>query len=109
MGHAIAPCDDQAQGEAMFPGQWRTMHLVAEQVVGVQRLLERHAAGNCSVIVKSSPPLPSGTILPERPGPSTPELSRIVTSTADAIPGWLNGAVPVLDGRRPLQLNAGAV
>jgi hypothetical protein len=29
--------------------------------------------------------------------------------TADAIPGWLNAAVPVLDGQRPLELNAGAV
>jgi hypothetical protein len=64
---------------------------------------------NCSVIVKSGPPLPSGTTLHERPGPSTPELSRIVTSTADAIPGWLSAAVPVLGGRRPLELNAGAI
>jgi hypothetical protein len=29
--------------------------------------------------------------------------------TTDAIPGWLNAAVPVLDGQRPLELNAGAV
>jgi hypothetical protein len=29
--------------------------------------------------------------------------------TADAIPGWLNPAVPVLDGQRPLKLDAGAV
>jgi hypothetical protein len=36
-------------------------------------------------------------------------VGGIVTSTADAIPGWLNAAVPVLDGRRPLELNAGAV
>ena len=26
--------------------------------------------------------------------------------TADAIPGWLNTAVPVLDGQRPLELIA---
>jgi hypothetical protein len=29
--------------------------------------------------------------------------------TADAIPGWLNAAVRVLDGQRPLELNAGVV
>jgi hypothetical protein len=29
--------------------------------------------------------------------------------TADAIPGWLNAAVPVLDGERPLEPDAGAV
>jgi hypothetical protein len=42
------------------------------------------------------------------------ELAVIVqrlarTMTAEAIPGWLDAAVPVLDGRRPLELNAGAV
>jgi hypothetical protein len=39
------------------------------------------------------------------------ELAVIVqrlarTMTADAIPGWLNTAVPVLDGQRPLELIA---
>jgi hypothetical protein len=29
--------------------------------------------------------------------------------TADAIRGWLNAAVAVLDGQRPLELNWGAV
>jgi hypothetical protein len=29
--------------------------------------------------------------------------------TADAIPGWLTTAVPVLDGQRPLERDAGGV
>jgi hypothetical protein len=29
--------------------------------------------------------------------------------TADVIARWLNAAVPVLDGQRPLKLDAGAV
>jgi hypothetical protein len=29
--------------------------------------------------------------------------------TADAIPRWLNATVPVLDGQRAVELNAGAV
>jgi hypothetical protein len=42
------------------------------------------------------------------------ELAVIVqrlarTMTADAIPGWLTAAVPVLDGQRVVELNAGAV
>ena len=32
---------------------------------------------------------------------------RAPTMTADS--GWLTAAVPVLDGRRPLELNAGAI
>jgi hypothetical protein len=34
-----------------------------------------------------------------------PRLAR--TMTADAIPGWLNTASPVLDGHRPFELIAG--
>lgn len=39
---------------------------------------------NCSVMVRSSPPSPSGVTVPERPGPVMPELSRIVTGPASA-------------------------
>ena len=52
---------------------------------------------------------------PRRRGPNRLiELAVIVqrlarTITADAIPGWLNAAVAVLDGQRPLKPNAGAV
>ena len=55
------------------------------------------------------------TVWPRRRGPNRLiDLAVIVqrlapTMTADAIPGWLNAAVPVLDGQRPLELNAGAV
>jgi hypothetical protein len=41
---------------------------------------------------------------PDRAGGDRAGLAP--TMTADAIPGWLNAAVPVLDGQRPLELNA---
>jgi hypothetical protein len=55
------------------------------------------------------------TVWPRRRGPNRLiDLAVIVqrlarTMTADAIPGWLNAAVPVLDGQRPRELDAGGV
>jgi hypothetical protein len=53
-----------------------------------------------------------------RAAPTRPQADRLVelavivqrlarTMRPDAIPGWLNAPVPVLDGRRPLELIAG--
>ena len=58
---------------------------------------------------------PGRTVWPRRRGPNRLiELAVIVlrlapTMTADAIPGWLNAAVPVLEGQRAVELVAGAV
>jgi hypothetical protein len=42
---AIPARSDQAHGEAIRRGQWFTVHFIAEQVVAVERFVERHAAG----------------------------------------------------------------
>ena len=45
VGHPVPARGDQAQREAVLGGQRRAVHVVAEQVVAVQRVLDRHAAG----------------------------------------------------------------
>jgi Protein of unknown function (DUF2384) len=59
-----------------------------------------------------------GAWLDGRAAPTRPQADRLVelavivqrlarTMRPDAIPGWLNTPVPVLDGRQPLELIAG--
>jgi len=43
-GDAIPAWNNQAQGKSMGLGQWRAIHFITEQVVGVHGVLERHAA-----------------------------------------------------------------
>src|SRR6185503_5563152 len=49
VGDAIPARGDQADREPVLVGQRLTIHLVAQQVAGVERVVERHAAGELLV------------------------------------------------------------
>ena len=100
VGDAVPPWRDEAERGSVLGRQGRAVHLVAEEVVGVQRVRERHAAGEAlgdreieaPAAVRSRP-------RPSSPGSRIPELSRIVTWPESAPQNTTSAAVSRIPAR----------
>jgi hypothetical protein len=76
---AVPARRDEPHGEAVLAGQRRPVHAPAQQVVAVERLLERHAARELLGDREIEAAGGIGGTVPVRPGDSTPRSSRTVT------------------------------